>query len=1070
MESAKALGDILSKSKSAESFIPAPHSPAWYDSEHNRWTDTSPSKQETKHIQACRILAHLAPTGRASCRRCGRKIDKNTLRVGYPLQISRRDGLISVYLHVECFIPSVFNLSVSDLPKLARGFTELSQKHQALLKKAVAGKLDQKEKAEDVALEDHCGTDTLSLAVVPSVVTGSLLKFQKEGLSWMVKQEDPKRSVRGGILGDEMGMGKTLQMIALMAANRNKGGFKGGQTLVVAPVAAVPQWVDEIEKFTKKGTFKVIVYHGNQRKAINFSNYDVVITTYQTLECEYRKEMDRYKVACMYCRKLFHKSKLETHQRYFCGPEAEKTAKQAKQEKKSRDAAKKAMGTMSIGDSPSDAPPTISNIYKDIMRGAGIKIEAKGYWQIQTEARKRLAERVEEEGPTKKAKTIKGAKNIAAKNESDDEEPKKGKKAAKGAKKDMAENSVVAAAQRLSKTDIKKLKVYELQEICANLGIKLKGSKDELAAVVLNKLFPEKKKARTVATNDSVGSSTDGKKKPMKPKISDAPTPDNSDSDSDTDEEHDLSGSKLHNMKWSRVILDEAHRIKARTISTAMAAYALKGDVRWCVTGTPLQNRIGELYSLVRFLQFKPFAYYYCKTKGCDCEQLCFMGNMRYCPHCNHNRMMHYSHFKRTVSNPIMKFGLIGAGKDAYYLLQNEVLKTVMLRRTKLQKKDDMNLPPLEIVIRQDELSPEEKDFYESLYRESRTKFDTYVKNGSLMHNYAHIFDLLTSLRRACDHPYLVIHSKNAKVSPNQIMDICHLCQDSIEEEAAQTACSCTFHGDCLREYVDEAPIDATCPGCFLPLSTQGKNTTPKNAKKRPTATTPAKSVKEVKKEVLKPAAKGKAKKEVKDEDDNDENFSQNVTPTRTIKGKESILQRVRGSDYASSTKIEALISEIESMPQQDKAIVFSQFTTMLDLISFALKRRNIQVVCYSGSMSMERRAVSLKQFHNDPRIRIILISLKAGGEGLNLQVANHVFLMDPWWNPASELQAIQRAHRIGQTKKVRAVRLVTTNTIETKILQLQEKKQLVFDGAVDGSIGAMQKLTANDMQFLFAS
>jgi len=99
----------------------------------------------------------------------------------------------------------------------------------------------------------------------------------------------------------------------------------------------------------------------------------------------------------------------------------------------------------------------------------------------------------------------------------------------------------------------------------------------------------------------------------------------------------------------------------------------------------------------------------------------------------------------------------------------------------------------------------------------------------------------------------------------------------------------------------------------------------------------------------------------------------------------------------------------------------------------------------------------------------VLLISLKAGGEGLNLQAADHIFLMDPWWNPASELQAIQRAHRIGQTRPVFATRFVATDTIEEKIIELQEKKQTVFDCSVGNSNQALQRLNGDDIKFLFS-
>merc|ERR1719343_1801404 len=124
----------------------------------------------------------------------------------------------------------------------------------------------------------------------------------------------------------------------------------------------------------------------------------------------------------------------------------------------------------------------------------------------------------------------------------------------------------------------------------------------------------------------------------------------------------------------------------------------------------------------------------------------------------------------------------------------------------------------------------------------------------------------------------------------------------------------------------------------------------------------------------------------------------------------------------------------------------------MLELVEFRMKSAGISRVIFRGGMSMQAREDALAAFNNDPNLKVILISLKAGGEGLNLQVANHVFLLDPWWNPACEMQAVQRAHRIGQTKEVRAVRFITANTVEEKILGLQEKKQLVFDATIDSS------------------
>jgi len=140
----------------------------------------------------------------------------------------------------------------------------------------------------------------------------------------------------------------------------------------------------------------------------------------------------------------------------------------------------------------------------------------------------------------------------------------------------------------------------------------------------------------------------------------------------------------------------------------------------------------------------------------------------------------------------------------------------------------------------------------------------------------------------------------------------------------------------------------------------------------------------------------------------------------------------------------------------------------MLDLIEWRLQRGGVQVVKLDGSMSVTARSAAIDAFMTDPAVKVILISLKAGGVALNLTVATHIFLMDPWWNPAAEMQAIDRAHRIGQHKPVRAVRFIMKNTVEERILMLQDKKKLVFEGTVGGDVAALARLSEEDMRFLF--
>lgn len=127
--------------------------------------------------------------------------------------------------------------------------------------------------------------------------------------------------------------------------------------------------------------------------------------------------------------------------------------------------------------------------------------------------------------------------------------------------------------------------------------------------------------------------------------------------------------------------------------------------------------------------------------------------------------------------------------------------------------------------------------------------------------------------------------------------------------------------------------------------------------------------------------------------------------------------------------------------------MVFSQFVGMLQLIKKRLDAENIVYEYLDGQT--KNRQDKVENFQNNPQVRVFLISLKAGGTGLNLTEADYVFLVDPWWNPAVENQAIDRCYRIGQTKKVMAYRMICRDTIEEKIASLQTKKRLVADSII---------------------
>ncbi|XP_059450691.1 ATP-dependent helicase rhp16-like isoform X1 [Corylus avellana] len=740
---------------------------------------------------------------------------------------------------------------------------------------------------------DHQNEVIRETAEAPPELIKALYKHQKEWLAWALKQENS--STKGGILADEMGMGKTIQAIALILAKRQvhrmicepdepsvlPGPSKGlpgiKATLVICPPVAVSQWKSEIGQFTSEGSTKVLVYHGANREknSEQFREYDFVITTYYIVGTEYRKCMMPPKKKCPYCRKSFYDSELSVHLKY-CGPDAVRTKKQSQQARKK---------------------------WKTVMSNQ---------------------------------------------------------------KMESAEDKMNECDGKKGEGTFKKTSYQQSKE--KDMGIRF-GNEN----------------------SDGVEGSSRVK-------------------------------SPLHAVKWERVILDEAHYIKARHCHTAKAVFALESSYKWALSGTPLQNHIGELYSLVRFLQIIPYSYYLCKD--CDCRILDH--SSKDCSNCSHSSVRHFCWWNKYVATPIQRYGNGDGGRRAMVLLTRKILKNIVLRRTKA----DLALPPRIVSLRWDTLDIKEQDYYEAIYNESQAQFNTYVQAGTLMNNYAHIFELLTRLRQAVDHPYLVVYSRTAALRSGNMVNndnserVCGICHHPAEDPRDTASEHFLLNAVLIGVYASLG--QAFCSSCSNLFTVDS----PKNG-------------------------------------DGDH------ASKTTIKGfrSSSILNRIQLDDFQTSTKIEALREEIRFMVERDgsaKGIVFSQFTSFLDLINYSLHKSGVNCVQLDGTMSMSARDAAIKRFNEDPDCKIFLMSLKAGGVALNLTVASHVFLMDPWWNPAVERQAQDRIHRIGQHKPTRIVRFVIENTIEERILKLQEKKELVFEGTIGGSSEALGKLTEEDLRFLF--
>ncbi|PIN19745.1 Helicase-like transcription factor HLTF/DNA helicase RAD5, DEAD-box superfamily [Handroanthus impetiginosus] len=522
----------------------------------------------------------------------------------------------------------------------------------------------------------------------------------------------------------------------------------------------------------------------------------------------------------------------------------------------------------------------------------------------------------------------------------------------------------------------------------------------------------------------------------------------------------------LAKVGWFRVVLDEAQSIKNHRTQVARACWGLRAKRRWCLSGTPIQNTIDDLYSYFRFLRHEPYAIF--KT---FCEQL---------------------------KTPIHK-----NPKDGYKKLQ-AVLKTIMLRRTKgtfLDGEPIINLPPKTIELKKVDFSKEERDFYCRLEADSRAQFAEYAAAGTVKQNYVNILLMLLRLRQACDHPLLVKgFNSNAQITSSIEMAkklprekhifllncleaslaICGICSDP-PEDAVVTVCGHVFCNQCICEHMIADDIQCPIKSCrtHLTMSHVFSISTLRGAisDHQSVENSPNCSSSELAK-ILEPrslscphsSSKIKAALELL------LSLSKpQVPPSRTSStgssegyhGTEMLQSCDSGIDNGTS----CMKTENDSVKVVgEKAIVFSQWTRMLDLLEGFLKNSSIQYRRLDGTMPVVARDRAVKDFNSLPQVSVMIMSLKAASLGLNMVAASNVILLDLWWNPTTEDQAIDRAHRIGQTRPVSVFRLTVKDTVEDRILALQQKKREMVASAFgeDGKGSRQSRLTVEDLNYLF--
>ncbi|KAI4385804.1 hypothetical protein MLD38_003797 [Melastoma candidum] len=523
----------------------------------------------------------------------------------------------------------------------------------------------------------------------------------------------------------------------------------------------------------------------------------------------------------------------------------------------------------------------------------------------------------------------------------------------------------------------------------------------------------------------------------------------------------DNNGGALARVGWFRVILDEAQTIKNHRTQVARACCSLRAKRRWCLSGTPIQNTIDDLYSYFRFLKYEPYAV--------------------------------YKSFYQTIKVPISRNSLHG-----YKKLQ-AILRAVMLRRTKetlIKGEPIIQLPPKLVRLAQVDFSAEERDFYGALESDSRRKFKAFHIAGTLKQNYANILLLLLRLRQACDHPMLckghvsdsvekIALDAAKKLSKEKLINllkllefsspVCGICNDSAEDPFV-TICEHVFCETCVLEYVEGD--DNTCPAPRCREQLRRDNVFSKYTLRS----------------CLNESVDGSS---TSSHDIDKSSLMQHGFTSAKIKAVLEILRAhclgniddveihrdtERDMDASSDCEImevsasgvkAAKHTTVYSSPPNEgpvKAIIFSQWTGMLDLVENSLNQNLIQYRRLDGRMSLAARDRAVKDFNSDPEVLVMLMSLKAGNLGLNMVAASHVVLLDLWWNPTTEDQAVDRAHRIGQTRPVTVTRITIKDTVEDRILSLQEEKRKMVASAFGEDQGgaSTSKLTVDDLKYLF--
>ena len=533
----------------------------------------------------------------------------------------------------------------------------------------------------------------------------------------------------------------------------------------------------------------------------------------------------------------------------------------------------------------------------------------------------------------------------------------------------------------------------------------------------------------------------------------------------------------------------------------------LRAERRWCLTGTPIQNSLQDAYGLIKFLRHEPW---------------CESGFWK-------TAITKVAATKKDGDTETDSSEGLQVALDRV----RRVLTPLILRRSKetLDKNGQpiLTLPPMEIKLVEVQFSAAEREFYNALKSKSQTIFEGIVRQGSFTKAYFQIFALLNRLRQACDHVALTVKNQVEDWSPSEMntkevhveqrkLPQCGTQDDGINDQFLESLlekfqsnqgatdttkinlnnefCTQVLNklskavSSCNDEVDDECAIcleipkilDAIitpcahvfCRDCLVKVMRAAKPTSPT----LPDGDCPCCNAKIESKRIISLYQRD-GKTEARFLTESSPHFKITADNNRTDQAARETLENALNG--AGSAKLTAVLDELDKVWESDpgsKVLIFSQFLGFLDLLQKTLRKREVPYWRLDGKLSLAERKHVVEKFKasNDSSKNgsVLLLSMKAGGVGLNLVQASSVFIVDPWWNSAIEDQCIMRCHRIGQTAKmVRVRKFVVQDSVEEHIVSLQERKKsmtgrILSDKSDGVTLEDANKVTLQDFKILF--